>query len=292
MNPGDWITTTPVDVTITDQDPTVAYEYSVDYRPFQPLPSAGFQITGDGVHIVTVRETDGSNPVTFVVLIDTTPPQVVITTPADGEFVTQGDAPAAEFDCLDAGSGITSCVGTVPDGDPVPSATTGTQSFVVTAQDDAEKGPTMAENVYYVVKPLEVDGPVNPTAITDPVTITASATDLDEFVETVTIDWGDDNIEVLDMTGASVDDLSVDHYYSTPDVYQVTITVDYEGQFTQTAVVDFVVVYDNQGGFVTGGGWIDSPTGCLHSERFKRRGRDRQGPLRLCLEVQERPVST
>ena len=32
----------------------------------EPLPATGFQITGDGVHIVTVRETDGSNPVTFV----------------------------------------------------------------------------------------------------------------------------------------------------------------------------------------------------------------------------------
>jgi hypothetical protein len=41
----------------------------------------------------------------------------------------------------------------------------------------------------------------------------------------------------------------------------VTVTVDYEGQFTQTAEVDFVVIYDTQGGFVTGGGWFDSPPG-------------------------------
>ena len=262
VNPGDWITATPVDVIITDQDPDIGYEYSVDYGPYVPLPPTGFQITGDGVHIVTVRETDGSDPVTFVVLIDTTPPQVVITTPADGQFVTQGDAPAAEFDCLDAGSGITSCVGTVPDGSQTPTTTTGAQSFLVTAQDDAEKGPTMAESVYYVVKPLEVDGPVNPTAITDPVTINVSATDLAGFTETVTIDWGDGSPPgTLDLSSASVSDVSAEHIYPAPDVYQVKVTVDYEGQFTQTAVVDFVVLYDNQGGFVTGGGWINSPPG-------------------------------
>lgn len=261
VTPGDWITTEPVYVTITDQDPEVGYEYSVDYQPYQPLPPGAFQVSGDGVHIVTVRQTDGSNPLTFVILIDTTPPQVVITSPAHGEFVTQGTTPAADYDCLDAGSGITSCVGTVPDGVPVPSTTTGARVFEVNAQDDAGLGE-MEDNVYYVVKPLEVDGPVNPTAIADPVTITASATDLAEFDETVTIDWGDGSPpEMLVMNGGSVSNVSADHHYSTPDLYQVTLTVDYQGQHSQTAVVDFVVVYDTNGGFVTGGGWIKSPPG-------------------------------
>ncbi len=120
----------------------------------------------------------------------------------------------------------------------------------------------MAENVYFVVKPLEVDGPVNPTAITDPVTITASATDLAEFEETVTIDWGDGSLpELLDMNGGSVSAVVADHIFPAAAIYQVTITVDYEGHFTQTSVVDFVVIFDAKSGFVTGGGWFDSPTG-------------------------------
>ncbi len=263
VNPGDWITTTPVDIAITDQDPEIGYEYSVDYGPYEPLPMDGlFQIAGDGVHIVTVRESDGSNPVTFVVLVDTTAPQVVITTPAAGQFVIQGSELAAEYDCLDAGSGITSCVGTAPDGAPTPSASTGSQSFEVTAQDDAEKGPTIAENVYFVVKPLEVAGPISPTAITDPVSINVSATDLAEFEETVTIDWGDGSApETIDMSGASVNALTADHLYLTSDVFTVTVTVDYDGQFTQTSSLDFIVIYDTQAGFVTGGGWFNSPTG-------------------------------
>ncbi len=55
VDPGDWITTDPVKVVITDQDAGTRYEYSVDFAPFVPLTPAGFLITGDGVHIVTVQ---------------------------------------------------------------------------------------------------------------------------------------------------------------------------------------------------------------------------------------------
>jgi hypothetical protein len=170
--------------------------------------------------------------------------------------------PAADFHCLDAGSGIDTCVGTVPDGTPVPSATTGSQSFVVTARDNAQPDPTVVENIYFVVQPLEVGGPADPTAISDPVTITASATDLAGFAETVTIDWGDGGpLETVDLGSTGVSNMSRDHIYPAAGVYQVTVTVDYEGQFTQVGVVDLLVVYAPNDGFVTGGGWIDSPSG-------------------------------
>jgi hypothetical protein len=251
-----------VDIEITDQNPEIIYEYSVDFAPFTPLDSTGFQIEEDGVHTVTVRESDGRNPVTFVVLIDTTPPQAVITTPSEGGFVVQGQAPAADFDCLDAGSGIESCVGTAPDGAPVPASTTGGHTFTVTAQDDAQLGPTVAESTYFVVKPLEISGPGNAGAIADAVTVTGSATDLAEFEETVTIDWGDGSpSEMLDLSGSSVSSFSSDHVYPFPGIFQITVTVDYAGQFTLVGVVDFVTVYDPDGAWVLGEGKIESPAG-------------------------------
>jgi PKD repeat protein len=51
------------------------------------------------------------------------------------------------------------------------------------------------------------------------------------------------------------------HAYSEPGIYTVQLTLrDEFGQF-DTATFEFVIVYDPSGGFVTGGGWIDSPAG-------------------------------
>ncbi len=45
-----------------------------------------------------------------------------------------------------------------------------------------------------------------------------------------------------------------------PGVYTVKLTVtDNDSAASNESVYQFVVVYDPSGGFVTGGGWIDSP---------------------------------
>ena len=54
-------------------------------------------------------------------------------------------------------------------------------------------------------------------------------------------------------------------------------------QAVATSDAEFVVIFDPNGGFVTGGGWINSPAGA--SARLP--DRDRQGELRVRLEVQE-----
>ena len=49
------------------------------------------------------------------------------------------------------------------------------------------------------------------------------------------------------------------HTYDNPGIYSVgVVATDSEGNTSDTAFVT-VVVYDPTGGFVTGGGWIDSP---------------------------------
>ena len=61
--------------------------------------------------------------------------------------------------------------------------------------------------------------------------------------------------------------MSGSHEYLSAGVYQITVTVVYKDQitgdveFTQVGVPGFVVIYDPKakGGFVTGGGWFDSP---------------------------------
>ncbi|MDH3745587.1 MAG: hypothetical protein OES47_10865, partial [Acidobacteriota bacterium] len=50
------------------------------------------------------------------------------------------------------------------------------------------------------------------------------------------------------------------HTYTVPGVYRIQLTVSDDLDFG-TSAYQFVVVFDPTGGFVTGGGWIDSPAG-------------------------------
>jgi hypothetical protein len=89
-------------------------------------------------------------------------------------------------------------------------------------------------------------------------------------LDTATWAWGDGSISAcppdsaactVDPGDGTVGRVTGSHTYSLPGVYTVQLTVfDIFGQF-DTSTFEFVVVYDPGAGFVTGGGWIDSPAG-------------------------------
>ncbi len=101
-------------------------------------------------------------------------------------------------------------------------------------------------------------------------TVNASVpfTDPDKLdTHTATLDWGDGSTSagtVTEANGAGTIDGS--HVYSTPGVYAITVTVDDGYGNTDQATYEFVVVYDPNGGFVTGGGWINSPAGAYMAD--------------------------
>jgi hypothetical protein len=260
-----WINVDSVKVNV-DVIGDVSYEYSVDGSyPLLPLTSAGFIISGDGVHIVRLFGSDGSEA-TFVVLIDNTPAEIVIATPANNEYVVQGSAPAADYICRDSGSGVASCSGDVAAGSSIPDNITGTRTFTVNATDNTGLDSS-AVNTWYNVQQLEVSGPAGPHSIDTAISITARATDLDDIDEHMMIDWGDGTVSsssspdpyVVNQNG---DLFTADHLYVQPGLYAITVTIEYDGgAHTQTEVLENAIVFDSQGGFVTGGGWIDSPPG-------------------------------
>ena len=81
-----------------------------------------------------------------------------------------------------------------------------------------------------------------------------------------TIDWGDGISEIASVSDGTV---TGSHTYTEAGVYTVTVTLTITnecGSISGTKEYQYVVVYDPSGGFVTGGGWIDSPEGAYISD--------------------------
>jgi len=103
--------------------------------------------------------------------------------------------------------------------------------------------------------------PGDPVALQTGVAATVTFTDADAAdTHTVNWDWGDGSVLAampveLEVNGAGHS--SATHSYAEPGVYTVTATI--KDACATTVASRLVVVYDPTAGFVTGGGWIDSP---------------------------------
>jgi hypothetical protein len=107
--------------------------------------------------------------------------------------------------------------------------------------------------------------PSAPLALSTAATVTAhfAAADNDSG-RVCAFDWGDGSSDSgLDASAAAC---AASHTYASPGVYRVTVTSTNDCGATATAVHEFVVVYDPEGGFVTGGGWINSPAGAYAAD--------------------------
>jgi hypothetical protein len=82
-------------------------------------------------------------------VVDSRPPSISITTPADGASYGLGDHLAVNYSCADTGSGVQSCTGTSPSGTELDTSQTGSYSFRVTASDAA--GNTTTTTTTYTI---------------------------------------------------------------------------------------------------------------------------------------------
>jgi hypothetical protein len=69
--------------------------------------------------------------------VDTTAPQITITTPPQGATYSLNQSVAASYECTDADSGVASCKGTATNGANIDTSSTGTKTFIVVATDKA-----------------------------------------------------------------------------------------------------------------------------------------------------------
>jgi len=80
-------------------------------------------------------------------------------------------------------------------------------------------------------------------------------------------DWGDGISAgmVTEVSGSGT--VGDSHSYSVPGVYTITLSVtDNDSDVSNESVYQYVVVYDPSGGFVTGGGWFNSPAGAYKAD--------------------------
>jgi PKD repeat protein len=78
------------------------------------------------------------------------------------------------------------------------------------------------------------------------------------------INWGDEQTTMLEFDHNELGryDVSESHTYANAGVYKITLTVtDDDGGSDSASLSYYVVVYEPNVGFVTGGGWIIAPPG-------------------------------
>jgi hypothetical protein len=112
-------------------------------------------------------------------------------------------------------------------------------------------------------------GPVQPLALGASISVTGTFTDVDlgdvpPDSHTGTIDWGDgttSSLTIASGSGASRN-FSGTHTYAATGVYTIVAHIKDAGGLSVDATCKYpVVVFDSNVGFVTGGGWITSPSG-------------------------------
>lgn len=136
----------------------------------------------------------------------------------------------------------------------------GTSTVTVTATDECGLTSTCSFTVTVsndtpVIN--SVTGPAAPLALGASASVTVNFTD--NNVSTASIGW--DDASANDVLTNPSNSFTVSHTYANPGVYSVFVNLTDACGATASYEYQFVVIYDPNGGFVTGGGWINSPAG-------------------------------
>ena len=144
---------------------------------------------------------------------------------------------------------------------------TGTPSDVyaitVTASDAA--GATATDTTSVTVNNVaptitSVTGPTAPLPVNSTATVTVNLSDVGTLdTHAVRIAWDDGTADTVLVSGGF--SRSASHVFTAAGVYTIAITVTDDDTGEARTTYEYIVIYDPNGSFVTGGGWIQSPAG-------------------------------
>ena len=123
------------------------------------------------------------------------------------------------------------------------------QSFTVTVL-DVEPPPNE------IPKIISINAPIDPVQVEAEVNISAIFTD--DNLSEASLDWGDGKSSSGIINGTSI---TGKHQYLNPGVFTLTLTISDSYDEIVNQIYQYIVIYDPSGGFVTGGGLINSPIG-------------------------------
>jgi hypothetical protein len=107
-----------------------------------------------------------------------------------------------------------------------------------------------------------ITGTVEPTPLGESASVSIAFTDLNgDDTHTATFDWGDGTDPTIVDVISLARTVEEPYTYAQAGVYSVNVTISDGYCVDSSATYQYIVVYDPDGGFVTGGGWIDSPEG-------------------------------
>jgi uncharacterized repeat protein (TIGR01451 family) len=241
---------------------------------------AGGVLVGLGDTDVTIRVSDSSGNestcMARVRVVDTTPPD--ITCPAN--ISTVDNAPGTCGAILNPGMAtatdncsVVSVVGTRSDNASLNALYPIGQTVITWKATDANGNMATCQQTVTVTNPapvVNITGPLTGALfqINTPVAFTATFTD--NIGDAHTAQWMFDDIAqsvaVVEPTASTSGSANLNFTFTTPGVYLVKLkVVDECGNITISSTVAgqpaFVVIFDPEGEFVTGGGWITSPAG-------------------------------
>jgi len=121
----------------------------------------------------------------------------------------------------------------------------------------------------FIVAEASITAPVDPVSVNKVAQASFHFHSNDPGIWGAELNWGDGSSSDTPVSYdimTEIYEITDQHTYDLPGVYTVGLTIFLNGEQYGSDEYRYVVVYDPDGGFVTGGGWIQSPAGAYTVE--------------------------